>query len=71
MKKKHTINHWINKIVNGTGGFISFEKHELPVFENGRDIALVEFVIRALANIECEDSSVVLDEIIKYRNVKQ
>lgn len=62
------IEDWCARIINGTGGFISLEEHELSIFEKGRDIAIVEFVIRALANAECEGSAEILTAILERRH---
>jgi hypothetical protein len=62
------IEDWCEKIINGSGGFISLEEHELLVFEKGRDIAIVEFVIRALANTECDGSAEILTAILERRH---
>jgi hypothetical protein len=62
------IEDWCKRIIKGSGGFISLEEHEMPIFEKGRDIAIVEFVIRALANIECDGSAEILTTILERRN---
>lgn len=70
MAKFKNIHNWIKRIIKGSGGFKSYEDHELPIFRNGRDMAIAEFVIRALANVDCEGSDEVLKLIIKQRNLK-
>ena len=60
------IKAWCNDTIHGTGGFISFEQHELAVHDD-RDVAIVEWTIRSLANIKCKGTAELLDEIVMWR----
>lgn len=61
------IDEWIEKIVNGSGGFVDFENHEWPVYHNSREYSIAAFVVRCLANPKLEGSQEVLDAIIERR----
>ena len=65
--KPDFIEQWIQKVINGTGGFKSFERYELPVFDPDRESGIAEFVIKALGNPDCEGSTEVLTAILKNR----
>ena len=60
------IGQWIEDVITGPGGLHDFEKYELAVFSD-RDHAVAKWVIRCLANIECEKSGAVLQTIIDRR----
>lgn len=62
-----SIEEWLEKVVNGNTGFLSFEDHEWPMFHKGRDYSLAAFVIRALANPLCNGSEEVLAAIQERR----
>ena len=70
IKKKQPENFieaWLDKIINGSGGFEDMEEHEFCVFAD-REVAIAEFVIRCLANPNCEGSEEILSSIIKQRS---
>ena len=60
------IGDWCHKIIHGCGGVDDYEHYEKVVYSD-RDVAIVEFVCRALANPKCEGSQEVLDAICKRR----
>jgi hypothetical protein len=67
------ISEWCRRIVSGDTGFSVMEDREFMVFKNSteRDVALVEFVVRALANLDCEGSKDVLAAIARRRVPKR
>lgn len=67
--KNKTIESWVRGVIIGPAGLNTKEAYELLVFggKNGERIAVAEFVIRALANPECEGSREVLQAIINRR----
>jgi len=62
------IEDWIEKIINGGGGFKSMEEHEIVIHHIDRETSIAGFVIRALANPKCEGSEDVLKAIEKQRS---
>ena len=58
---------WAKDIIDGAGGFISYEDHELVVWHISRERAIAEWVIRCLANPESKGSQEVLDSILERR----
>lgn len=60
------IDEWVNRIINGIGGFKSWEEHEI-VIHNSREESIAAFVIRCLANPQCKGSRDVIDAIIAQR----
>lgn len=61
------IENWIKEIIDGTGGFKNCEKYELMVHHINREVSIAGWVIRCLANPECEGSQKVLDSILEQR----
>ena len=61
------IRAWCKEIIDGAGGFISYEEHGLVIWHISRERAIAEWVIRCLANPENEGSQIVIDSIIKRR----
>lgn len=64
------IDKWIDQAINGGGGFLSYEEHEFVIFHVPREQAVAEWVIRCLANPDCEGSKEVLDSILEQRENK-
>lgn len=64
--KTFEVMEWIKDVVCGCGGFQDFERREGAFYTN-RDIALAEFVIRAIANPKCSGSDNMLAAIIERR----
>lgn len=62
-----TISEFLQSIINGSGGFKSYEDREILVSKD-RDIEIAGFVVRCLANTSCEGSEEVLEAIIEQRN---
>lgn len=58
---------WIRDVVCGCGGFQDFERRE-GAFYTDRDVALAEFVVRAIANPKCRGSEDMVAAIIERRN---
>jgi len=65
--KPMEIEEWINEIISGVYGFEVMEECEFVVHNVSRETSLVSFVIRALANPECEGSDEVLSKILEQR----
>jgi len=57
---------WCRELVHGVGGFLDYEEYEKVVFED-REVSLVSFVVRALANPECAGSETMLQAIRERR----
>jgi hypothetical protein len=60
------IDEWVNSVINGIGGFNSWEEHEI-VIHNSREESIAGFVIRCLANPACEGSKEIIEAIISER----
>lgn len=61
------IEDWIDSVINGAGGFISWEEHELVAHLKSREESIASFIIRCLANPHCEGSKEVIEAIIERR----
>ena len=61
------IAEWIHEVIDGCGGLHDFERCEIAVPNIPRDEAVASFVIKALANPECNGSAGVLDAIMNRR----
>ena len=61
------IKNWVSQVIKGVGGFLSWEEHEMPTYHNTRDEQIAAFVLRCLANSNCEGSREVLAAIIEQR----
>lgn len=61
------IHNWIDQVISGKGGFLSWELNEMAVHKVPREQAIAAFVIRCLANRCCKGSKEVLQEIIAER----
>jgi len=61
------IKNWVSQVIKGVGGFLSWEEHEMPTYHNTRDEQIAAFVLRCLANFNCEGSREVLDAILDQR----
>lgn len=64
---KPDINNWIQKIINGSSGFHVCEEHEIMIHHISREHSIAAWVIRCLANPDCEGSEDVLKAINKQR----
>ena len=60
---------WIDRIINGVGGFRCWEDHECVIFHTSREEGIAAFVIRCLANPKCEGSEDVLKAIQERREI--
>ena len=58
---------WCDKIINGAGGYKAFQKYELAVENYEHDICVSIWILRCLANPECDGSEEVIDAILKVR----
>ena len=61
------IDNWVNRIIKGMGGFLSWETHEFPIYHSSREESIAAFVLRCLANPGCDGSAEVLGEILRHR----
>jgi len=59
--------NWINRVIKGPGGFVSWEDHEFVIHHASREESIAAFVIRCLANPGCQGSGDVLRAIITQR----
>ena len=57
---------WTRQIIHGPGGMNSYEAHELAMFDDDR-LDAARWVLRCLANPNCEGSADVLAAIIARR----
>jgi hypothetical protein len=62
------IEDFVKQIVDGPGGFKTWEDREFVIHKKGRDLSLVSWVIRCLANPKCEGSAYVLEQIALRRD---
>lgn len=69
MEKQQTIDiaEWIKRCIEGTGGLLSFEKHEMAVRLASDEVVAADWIIRCLANPNNEGSGDVLQAIIQRR----
>jgi len=68
---ENSISAWCEKVINGPTGLKSFEYSEMALPVCDRDVAIAAWVIRCLANPDCEGSQVVLDAIAERREAVQ
>jgi len=61
------IQEWVNNIIDGTTGLHAFERFEFATPTIPRDQAVAAWVIRCLANPDCEGSGDVLAAIAARR----
>ena len=61
------IKEWIDRVINGPSGMNSFEQHELVVWHCGEREAAANWIIRCLANPQCEGTEDVLHAIMEQR----
>lgn len=60
------IDKWIKRTINGPGGFKIQQKREFIIYPD-KLIGVAAFVIRALANVKCENSKEVVEAICEHR----
>jgi hypothetical protein len=65
------INTWIKQVISGPGGMNNYEETEVVVWHKPEREAVAAWVIRCLANPECEGSEDVLNAITLQRLKKQ
>jgi len=70
MTKPEKIEDWIDNVIEGPAGFKSWEEHEFVVHHKSREYSIAAWVIRCLANPECEGSQMVIDSIIERTKTK-
>lgn len=58
---------WCKQIIEGPGGMNVFEDREVVVWHVSDRVAAAHWAIKCLANLNCEGSDKVLEEIIKRR----
>jgi len=61
------IEQFTDSIIHGCGGLLAFEDHEFSVTSVDRDVAVVRWTLRCLANPRNELSQAVLDAIMAQR----
>lgn len=67
MSREVNIKEWIEGVINGPGGLLSMEEHEFAVRTKSAEYTAVDWVIRCLANPECEGSGDILSSIQEQR----
>lgn len=69
MKAPKCLDDWTKQVITGAGGLHDMWLYEWGLFEPDalRDTEVANFVIRCLANPDCEGSDVVLAQIAKRR----
>lgn len=65
--KNDLMPQWVKRIITGIGGFMAWEDNVYVDLYNTREEAIALFVIRCLANPDCNGSEQVLQEIIENR----
>lgn len=58
---------WSRTIIDGPGGFVAFDEREWPIFNDTRDVEIVKWTLRCLANPANTGSAEVLAAIQKRR----
>lgn len=58
-----------NSIINGNGGLLDYEQHEVAVPTVPRDVAVAAWTIRCLANPGCEGSEHLVEMILAKREL--
>lgn len=61
---------WIHDVIDGAGGMNSFEDREMVIWNAPDREAAAAWIIRCLANPDCEGSRAVLDSIERRRMKK-
>jgi hypothetical protein len=67
MAEEFNIKEWVKEAIHGVGGLESYEDHEVADQSEDPRLRGAEWVIRCLANPECEGSRKVLDAIHERR----
>lgn len=62
-----TVEEWIKSVLFGPGGLDDYERHELVVWNVPDREATAAWIIRCLANPQCEGSAEVLEAIADRR----
>lgn len=62
------LHEWVNRTIEGPAGFKVWEDRECVVHHVSREFSIAAFVMRCLANKECEGSEHALNAIIKRRS---
>ena len=65
------IKNWVHDIIDGCGGLHDFEYYEMAVSNLPRDEAVATWVIRCLANPDCEGSDEVMKAILNRRTERR
>jgi hypothetical protein len=60
------LNKWCDAVINGVGGWKSYEYHEMIVYVD-RDLEIAKWVVRCLASQHCEKAGEVLLAIVAQR----
>jgi hypothetical protein len=67
MAEEFSIKEWVKEVIHGVGGLESYEDHEVADQSEDPRLRGAEWVIRCLANPECEGSRKALDAIYDRR----
>jgi len=59
------------KVIEGTGGMDDFERYEIVSWKCSDRVAAAHWMLKCLANPDCEGSQEALDAIIKARKEKE
>lgn len=62
---------WCKHIIEGQAGMNSYEARELVVWHESERFSAAQWVIRCLANPDCEGSGEVLQAIVEQRRIKR
>lgn len=62
------LHDWVNRIIEGSTGFKTWEDRECVIHHVSREYSIAAFVIRCLANKDCEGSDAVLEAIKNRRD---
>jgi hypothetical protein len=62
---------WALRIIEGVGGMNDYDRYEVVVWNVPERIAAAEWVIRCLANPQCEGSEEVLQAIMAQREANK
>ena len=62
-----SLTEWIYRIIEGPSGFKTWEDRECVIHNISREYSIAAFVIRCLANKDCEGSDLVLNAINERR----
>ena len=65
------IKEFCEQIITGSGGLHDYERCEMPMYKNERDIEIAIWTVRCLANPDCEGSDIAINAIIERRKLNR